>query len=271
MQYKFKKGIIFIRIFLLTSLFGCFVSFDSSEEGQALPSLKGKKVLIVHGGWDGHQPDLYAKKVHGWLSELGAVVTVSDSLGVYANQALMAEMDLIIQSVTMSTIEAEAFKGLEAAVRNGAGYAGSHGGFCDAYRDNTDYQYMTGAQFVKHPGGIVDFTVNIVDDQDAVTAGVETFSSSSEQYYLHIDPNVKVLATTTFSGEHDAWIEGAVMPVIWKKYHGKGRVFCITLGHDPNEFDQPIPQQLLLNGFRWASGSKYQPRENLLNPVYKKN
>ena len=236
-----------------------------------LPGLKNKKVLIVHGGWDGHQPDVYARKVNKWLTEAGAQVTVSDSLGVYKNESLVAGMDLIIQSVTLSNIKEEEFNGLQNAVKNGVGFAGSHGGFCDAFRDHTEYQYMTGAQFVKHPGGQVDYMVNITDHKDPITRGMPDFATHTEQYYIHIDPNVKVLATTTFSGEHDDWIEGAVVPVIWKKYHGKGRIFCITIGHDPNEFDEPVPQQLLLNGFRWASGSKYEPIENLLHPVYPKN
>ena len=242
---------------------------NASIAASELPSVKGKKVLIVHGGWDGHKPDLYAKKVNGWLAEMGAIITVSDSLGVYENEKIMSEMDLIIQSVTMSKISEEQFKGLDNAIKNGTGFAGSHGGFCDAFREHTEYQYLTGAQFVKHPGGQVDHTVNITDQEDPITAGMPDIKTHTEQYYIHIDPNVKVLATTTFSGEHDEWIKGSVMPVIWKKNHGKGRVFCITLGHDPDEFDEPVPQKILLNGFQWASAGKYMPREELVSPVYK--
>ena len=197
-------------------------------------------------------------------------MTTSDTVGIYADSAFMSNVDLIIQNVTMSHIKKEEFAGLEKAVMNGAGYAGSHGGFCDAYRNHTEYHYMTGAQFVKHPGGIIDYRVNISDHDDPITQGISDFDVKTEQYYMHVDPNVQVLATTTFSGEHDGWIKGAMMPVIWKRYHGKGRIFCITLGHDPNEFDHEPAQQLLLNGLRWASGSRYLPQEDLVRPVYKK-
>ncbi|MEO1257341.1 MAG: ThuA domain-containing protein [Bacteroidota bacterium] len=269
--YSFFQFSLLLFSFMSCQEASSNIPAQSTPDWAELPALKNKKVLIVHGGWDGHKPDLYAQKVNKWLMEAGAQVTVSDSLGIYKNETLMAEMDLIIQSVTLGKLSPDEFKGLEKAVKNGAGFAGSHGGFCDAFRNHTEYQYMTGGQFVKHPGGQVDHIVNIIDPDDPITRGVPDFETHTEQYYMHIDPNVKVLATTTFNGEHDNWIEGAVVPVIWKKYHGKGRIFCITIGHDPNEFDEPIPQKLLLNGFRWASGSKYEPMENWLRPVYQKN
>lgn len=243
-------------------------TMSASVNPSQLPSLENKKVLLVYGGWDGHQPKVYAEKISGFLKAEGAEVTVSDSTGIYADEAVMSEIDLIVQSITMDKISKEAFDGLQKAVKNGTGFAGSHGGFCDAFRDNTGYQYMTGAQFVAHPGGQIDYTVKITDPSDPITAGIKDFPTKTEQYYLHVDPNIKVLATTTFSGDYDEWINGAVMPVIWKKYFGQGRIFCITLGHDPAEFDQAIPKQLLMNGFRWASGSKYEPKEEWLNPVY---
>ena len=274
--FSFFK-LVLLTVFILSISTSCnqqnteTPSMHPPENQAELPSLKGKKILVVHGGWDGHQPDVYAKKVSDLLRAEGAEVTMADSLGIYTNEMVMSGMDLIIQSVTMDEIKQEQMAGLQKAVKNGAGFAGSHGGFCDSFRNNTDYQYMTGAQFVAHPGGQVDYTVNIIDRNDPITKGITDFSVHTEQYYLHIDPNVKVLATTTFSGEHDAWNAGAVMPVIWKKYFGNGRIFCITLGHDPAEFDQQPAQQLLINGFRWASGSKYMPMEKWMYPVYGKS
>ncbi len=233
-----------------------------------LPTLEGKKILLVHGGWDGHQPKVYAEKISSFLQAEGAKVTISDTTAIYANEEVMAEIDLIIQSITMDHINGKEFAGLKKAVTAGTGFAGSHGGFCDAFRDHTEYQYMTGAQFVAHPGGQVSYTVDITDQNDPITRGIQSFPTKTEQYYMHVDPNIKVLATTTFNGDHDEWINGAVMPVIWKKYFGKGRIFCIALGHDPAEFDQAIPKKLLMNGFRWASGSKYEEQEKWLSPVY---
>ncbi len=251
--------------FFLTNQANASVPATQSEE---LPSLKGKKILMVWGGWEGHQPRQVTEKIKPYLEEMGAVVTVSDSLGVYTNEELMSSVDLIIQSWTMGTISGEQEKGLLNAVRNGTGIAGVHGGLGDSFRNNTGYQYMVGGQWVAHPGNIINHTVEITNQDDPVTQGIGDFKIKSEQYYMHVDPNVKVLATTTFTGEYDDWIDGAVIPVVWKKTYGKGRVFYFSVGHEAKDFDHPQAKELLLRGIRWASGSKYLPKEEWMSPVY---
>jgi type 1 glutamine amidotransferase len=168
----------------------------------------------------------------------------------------------------MSKISKEQAKGLREAVSSGVGLAGWHGGLCDSFRQNTEYQFMTGGQWVAHPGGIIDYSVQITDQKDPVTRGLSEFNMHSEQYYMHVDPNVKVLATTTFSGEHAPWIEGATMPITWKKMYGKGRIFYTSLGHVASDFDVPEALEMLHRGIRWASASKYAKPEKWLSPVY---
>lgn len=235
-----------------------------------LPSLEGKKVLMVYGGWKGHKPKEFTEKISVWLKDAGAEVMIFDSLGVYADSALMSEIDVIVPYWTMGQISKEQSAGLLKAVKSGTGIAGFHGGFGDSFRNNTEYQYMVGGQWVAHPGGQIDYQVNITDQTDPVTAGLKDFSLKTEQYYMHIDPNVKVLASTRFGGEHDSWIEGAVLPLAWKKYYGEGRIFYCSLGHAPEVFDVAEAQQILMRGIRWASGSKYLPKENWMSPVYSK-
>lgn len=233
-----------------------------------LPSLKGKKVLLVYGGWEGHKPAAFAERVGAWLEKEGASLTVSDSLGIYTNEDLMASVDLIVQYWTMGKITKEQEAGLLKAVKNGAGIAGCHGGLGDSFRDNTEYQYMVGGQWVAHPGGEIDHRVDIIDGEDPVTKGVEGFDIHTEQYYMHVDPNVKVLATTTFNGDIDSWIDSAVIPVVWKKYYGKGRIFYLSVGHSPGTFEVPEVWTMLSRGIRWASGSRYLPKEEWMSPVY---
>lgn len=252
-------------LFLFVTATGISAEKSGAEE---LPSLKGKKVLMVWGGWNGHYPKELTEKVLAFFKEEGAIVTVSDSLGVYTNKKLMDDMDLIFQSWTMGQITGDQEKGLLEAVKNGAGLAGTHGGLGDSFRNNTEYQFMVGGQWVAHPGGVIDYTVQVTDKNDPVTQGLGEFKMHSEQYYMHVDPSVKVLATTTFTGEHGDWITGAVMPVVWKKTYGKGRVFYISVGHTPADFDVPEAWEILKRGIRWASGSKYLPKEEWVSPVY---
>jgi type 1 glutamine amidotransferase len=189
-----------------------------------------REALIVWGGWSGHEPEQGAAIVRGMLEEEGFRVYVENTTEAFADPAIR-DMHLIVPIITMSKIEKEELDNLCAAVRGGVGLGGYHGGMSDAFREAVDYQFMVGGQWVAHPGGIIDFRVTITDRNDPITAGLDDFDYRSEQYYMHVDPGIQVLATTTFSGAHAPWIEGVVMPVVWKHRYGAGRVFHCTLGH----------------------------------------
>ena len=237
---------------------------------QALNSpLQGKKVIFVWGGWPGHEPEQCRDIFVPWMRSEGAEVKVFDNLDCYKDSVLMAETDLIVQIWTMGKIEKEQEKGLLDAIKRGVGIAGWHGGIGDSFRNNTEYQFMVGGQWVAHPGGVIHYDVNITDKNDPVTKGLNDFHMHSEQYYMHVDPNVKVLAMTTFNGDHAPWIDGAVMPVVWKKTYGEGRVFYSSLGHVAADFDVPEALEIMKRGIRWASVSKYEPKEEWMSPVYK--
>jgi uncharacterized protein len=250
------------------SLLGTRFPMAGHVSGLQDPTLKGKKVLFVYGGWKGHDPEPSRDLFVPWLKEEGADVTVSDSLDAYLDKELMSSLDLVVQIWTMGEITGDQEKGLLGAVRNGCGIAGWHGGLGDSFRNNVAYQFMVGGQWVSHPGGIIDYRVNIIDHQDYVTRGIKDFDIRSEQYYMHVDPNVNVLATTTFTDEHSHWIGGAVMPQVWKKYYGNGRVFYSALGHVIGDFEVYGVFEMQKRGIRWAAESKYHPHEPWLKPVY---
>ncbi|MDN8614273.1 ThuA domain-containing protein [Variovorax ginsengisoli] len=211
-----------------------------------------REAMIVWGGWMGHEPDQAAKIVSDMLTEHGFKVRVETSTKAFADPAI-ADLSLIVPIITMSKIEKDELANLTSAVREGVGLAGFHGGMCDAFRDAVDYQFMTGGQWVAHPGNVIDFRVNIARPDDPVTEGIGDFDYRSEQYYMHVDPSNEVLATTTFTGEHAPWIDGGVMPVAWKRRHGKGRVFYSALGHVASEFQVPQMRTLLERGMLWAA------------------
>lgn len=212
-----------------------------------------KSALIVWGGWEGHEPQKGAALFTAFLQEQGYAVEVSTTLDTYLDTAKMQALDLVVPIWTMSTITAEQEKGLLTAIRNGTGIAGWHGCMADAFRNNTEYQFMVGGQWVAHPGNIIDYEVHITKHDDPITAGLQDFRMHSEQYYMHVDPLNEVLATTTFSGEYAPWIAGCVMPVVWKKRWGEGRVFYSSLGHVRQDFDVPEALALMQRGMLWAS------------------
>jgi len=213
----------------------------------------GKSVLIVWGGWSGHEPEQCVAIFEPWLRSQGFSVEVSTSLDSYRDSTKMAAQNLIIQAVTMSELTAQQEKGLLDAVRGGVNIAGWHGGLCDSFRQNTEYQFMTGGQWVAHPGGVIDYRVNIANHTDPITRGLSDFEMHSEQYYLHVDPANEVLATTTFTGKYAPWIEGVVMPVAWKRRYGSGRVFYSSLGHVAKDFEVPEVLTIMRRGMLWAA------------------
>lgn len=215
----------------------------------------GKRVLIVAGGWEGHEPRQCAELFAGVLRADGSEVTQSDTLDVYLDAGRLRSFDLIVPIWTMGEISKEQERGLLDAVAAGTGVAGWHGGMGDAFRNNPDYQFMVGGQWVAHPGNVIDYTVQISDRDDPITAGLADFAMHSEQYYLHVDPSNEVLATTTFSGEHAPWIAGTVMPVAWKRQWDRGRVFYCSLGHKVADFDVPEARELVRRGMHWAARS----------------
>jgi uncharacterized protein len=212
-----------------------------------------KSALLVWGGWEGHEPKLGAELFSACLRDKGYEVEVSDTLDAYLDLDKLRSLNLIVPIWTMGTITKEQEKSLLTAVREGVGIAGWHGCMADSFRNNTEYQFMVGGQWVAHPGNIIDYEVNIVDHNDPITAGLSDFKMHSEQYYMHVDPSNKVLATTTFTGEHASWIAGTVMPVVWKRMWGNGRVFYSSLGHVVKDFDVPEAREIVLRGMLWAS------------------
>ena len=204
-----------------------------------------KKALIVQGGWDGHEPKPVSQILAKALRANDVKVTVADTLDAFKDAKLMQGLDLIVPIWTMGDISGDQLEGMLNAVQTGCGIAGVHGGMGDAFRLQTEYQFMCGGQWVAHPGGIATYGVHIVDPWNPLTAGIEDFEITSEQYFMHVDPGNVVLVTTNFGH--------TVMPVVWLKRYGKGRVYYCSLGHVAADVKMPQVLELVTRGMLWAA------------------
>lgn len=218
-----------------------------------------KKALIVYGGWDGHEPKQVSDIFNNILTDENFDVEMSDTLDVYADVDKLKSLDLIIPHWTMGEIEQKYVDNISEAVMSGVGLAGCHGGMCDSFRKNVDWQFMTGGNWVAHPGNDgVDYMVNIKHSSSPLLEGMEDFKVTSEQYYLHVDPAVEVLATTRFpviDGPH-ALNKAVDMPVVWTKRWGLGRIFYNSLGHVANIVAMPEVSEMMRRGFLWSAERK---------------
>ena len=218
-----------------------------------------KKALIVQGGWDGHEPVQVSQVFKRTLEESGFEVELSDTLDSFLDGEKLKTLDLIVPVWTMGEITNDQMWPVVEAVASGVGIAGCHGGMCDAFRNCVQWQFMTGGNWVSHPGGDgVEYMVNIKKGSSPIVEGIEDFKVKSEQYYLHVDPSIEVLATTRFpvvDGPHAT--NGSVdVPQIWTKRWGAGRVFYNALGHHADIFDIEPALEIMRRGFLWAAEGK---------------
>jgi hypothetical protein len=211
-----------------------------------------RRAIIVWGGWPGHEPEESAHVVAKMLAEDGFETEITDDLGVIGSPVLQ-DASLLVPIITGESLEKAQADALIAAVRGGLGLAGHHCALATSFKASPAFHYLTGVTWVAHPGNIIDFRVNVTRPHDPLMAGIPDFDYRSEQYYLHYDPSIDVLATTTFTGEYDEATRNITMPVVFKRHFGAGRIFYSALGHVTAEFDHPHMPVILRRGLNWAA------------------
>ena len=236
------------------------VARDKIKSRKLQGGISMKKALIFFGGWHGHEPEPISARFARILEKNGFAVDRVEGVECLSDAEKLLEYDLIVPVMTMSELPRAYEKNISYAISHGVGLAGAHGGMCDAFRASVDWQFITGGQWVSHPGGdSVTYTVNINHGSSPITEGLEDFTVTSEQYYLHVDPAIEILATTRFPvyNYYHSANKPVDMPVAWTKYWGLGRVFYCSLGHHDDEFDKfPTAEILMERGMLWASSGK---------------
>jgi uncharacterized protein len=217
------------------------------------------KVLYLYGGWPGHFPYEVADWANGVMSRLAFDVEETQDPSRFEED--LTKYDLIVigwtQYTTTEDLSDRAERRLHEAVAAGTGLAGWHG-MTAAFRSSLQFSLLTGASFLDHPGGEgvpVPYTIEIVDHDHPATRGVPDIEIASEQYYMHLDPDVHVLARSTFTGEHWSWLQGVQMPAAYARQWGQGRIFYASPGHLPAELQIPAVEQLVAQGLSWAARS----------------
>lgn len=210
------------------------------------------RALIVRGGAEFHQPAEATDSFLPFLTSSGYTVEISETLDVYLDAELLARTDLIVQCWTDGHLTPAHSAGLRAAVTAGTGFGGWHGGVVASFADR-EYQWMTGACFVCHPGDFAEHELVVVADHPIV-AGIDRVALRTERYWLLADTASDVLATVTFPAEPGApWTRPVTHPAVWTRQWGAGRVFVSTVGHHLPDLDVPEIRTITERGLRWAT------------------
>jgi uncharacterized protein len=216
-----------------------------------------RRALVVRGGWEGHNPVESTERFIPFLEENGFTVSVHDTPEVYRDAEQLAGTDLVLQCYTQGVASDEAVNSLSAAVHAGTGMAGWHGGIVDSFRASPDYLHLTGGQWAAHPGGFVDYVVDVVPERAThpIMDGVGSqWKQHTEQYWCLTDDLNEVLATSTFEvTDETPWRERLTVPAVWTRQWGRGRVFVSTIGHKLEDLDVPEVRVLTERGLLWAA------------------
>ena len=225
------------------------------------------RAALLVGGWGGHTPTHFADWYRDLLEAKGSAVVVHDMLEPREAPEYLADVDLItpIWSSDWSG-HREEFGNMTKTqdddllklIAEGSGIAGWHGQMGDAFCGRPTCHFLIGGQFVADPPGwpynllprkdYVDYDVTICKPDDPIVQGVTSFLLTAEQYDMLVDPSKDVLATTTFSGDDLWWIEGAVIPVAWRRHWEKGRVFSCAIGDEPDDLRVPQVTEIIRRG-----------------------
>lgn len=211
-----------------------------------------RKALVVYGGMELHTPQRGAEAVKAILEPEGFAVTVTPDYDALGAEDVESNA-LVVPVITDGQLDPEKMKRLVTAIQAGTGLAGYHMGLATSFRASVPFRYAASCYWVSHPGNIITYRVDVTRPDHPIMAGIDSFTHTSEQYYLNYDPAVEVLATTTFTGEHHPWRKDVVMPVVFTTTHGEGRVFYSSLGHTADELEIPHVREILRRGLLWAA------------------
>ncbi|MBN1346100.1 MAG: ThuA domain-containing protein [Phycisphaerae bacterium] len=141
--------------------------------------------------------------------------------------------------------------GLTNHIAEGNGLVTFHSG-ADSFRDDDKYRKFIGGYFTTHPH-YRTYQVSITEVKHPITEGIQEFMTTDEQYILNYDKdNITILGNGLWKGN--------LMPALWVKEIGKGRLFYNSGGHDPKAVEQPMFQKLLIRGCLWAAGCEVKDK-----------
>ena len=141
---------------------------------------------------------------------------------------------------------------------DGKGFVAAHSA-ATAFFSWPEFGEMLGGRFDEHPWGIADGTVVL----DAPTFPamrhfparvvvhdelyqLKDFSRDKIHVLAHLDAS-KLDLTQPLVHRTDG-----DFPVAWAKTYGSGRVFYSILGHDADDWDNPLVQKMYVEAIRWS-------------------
>lgn len=190
----------------------------------------------------------------------GFAVDVSEDPASFADANLKQYAALVFSNSNNEAFANEAQKNaFRRYIQSGGGFVGIHSA-SGSERDWPYFRAALGGKFVVHPRQ-QKFTVRVVDTARVATEGVPSeFEWTDEFYFIgELNPGIHpvLVADRTklqFLDIMKVDVSGFPNPTPlawWQKFDG-GRQFYIALGHNKEDYANPLLTRLIENGIVWA-------------------
>ncbi len=191
--------------------------------------------------------------------ESGFIVDASDDPGVFTDANLRQYAALVFANSNNQAFSDDAQRdAFKRYIEAGGGFVGLHSA-SGSERDWPYFWSVLGGKFAAHPHQ-QPFTVRVVDPGFAAVKGVPAqFTWTDECYFLdHLNPGIHpVLVTdrTKISTEPmtiDVTKFPVDLPLAWYQEFDGGREFYLALGHNKEDYANPLLYGIIRNGILWA-------------------
>lgn len=214
-----------------------------------------KKAMVIVSGDDIHHDLISAVLAFQTLgTEAGFVTSIAAGLQRFVDpKPVTAEADVYVLYTSGGQFSTEHQEALARAVSGGKGLVAIHATNVLGSRDgelapaDLPMYQLLGNRYLSHGPGHHEgrFEVEIVGAHP-ITKGVEDFELFDEYYEFELaDDEVEVLVQRRRS-------DGLVVPVLYTREVGDGRVCYLALGHDLRSWGEPAFRTLVKQAIAWA-------------------
>ena len=184
----------------------------------------------------------------------GFTLDATENASFFTDSTLAKYQVVIFLNTTGDILNSTQQEAFERYIRSGRGFVGIHSA-ADTEYDWPFYGDLVGAYFESHPA-VQSGTVTVADKVHPSTSHLPNrWSRSDEWYNYNMNPrgNVHILATveeSTYQGGN----MGHDHPIAWCHTYEGGRSWYTGLGHTAATFEEPLFQDHILQGIRYAAG-----------------
>ncbi|MBK5271117.1 MAG: ThuA domain-containing protein [Bacteroidia bacterium] len=245
------------RLFVLF-LIAAVISMSS----YAIPKKQKKILVFSKTAAYRHTSSIVAGKKY--IIEMGKknkfAVDTTESADAFTTENLMQYAAVVFLCTTGNVLNDEQQKAFEQFIRNGGGYVGIHSA-SDTEYDWAWFGELNGAYFKNHPRP-QEAIFNIVDSNNIATAHLpRPWKRSDELYnFKWIGTDLHVLITIDESS-YTGGANGENHPMAWYHDFDGGRGFYTALGHDNKSWEDPLYQQHVLGGIKYAMGANPESKK----------